>query len=237
MVESRRKLRTKAGWITGAAVMAAATWAVVDYRRWRSLGPGGLPANLGGWLTTTRFRMIAKGELDVSPLAPGVGSGADLRAWHGVCRRSGLAPKVSPYPVPHRQLDQLPEDGVRVELKRMFDDAVTCHADEVGYVLSHFEKRHPAITLRDSAGRVGAGSHGEIAHIHPSDNSMHMVLSPTDAIAAIEAGWARRHGLAGLVLDLPMTYVMVYAPRNAADLAVVGELLEAAIAYAVQRGS
>ena len=106
--------------------------------------------------------------------------------------------------------------------------------EHVQYALSHFEKRHPAITLKSAEAAVGANSHGEIAHIHPSDNSMHMVLSPCDALAAIEMGWAERHGLAGVAVGLPQTYVMVYSPRNQRDLTVVEELLEAAIAYAVQ---
>ncbi len=61
---------------------------------------------------------------------------------------------------------------------------------------------------------------------------MHMILSPRDAVAVIEAGWGERHGLAGIALDLPVNYVLVYAPRGRTDLAVIGQLLEAAIRYA-----
>jgi hypothetical protein len=32
----------------------------------------------------------------------------------------------------------------------------------------------------------------EIAHVHPEDNSLHMLLSPADARAVVEAGWGRR---------------------------------------------
>jgi hypothetical protein len=32
----------------------------------------------------------------------------------------------------------------------------------------------------------------EIAHVHPTDNSLHMLLSPADARAVVEAGWGRR---------------------------------------------
>jgi hypothetical protein len=58
---------------------------------------------------------------------------------------------------------------------------------------------------------MGALSQGDIAHIHPSDNSMYIPVG------------------------LPVTYVMVYAPRNRLDLAVVAELLEAAILHATQQ--
>ena len=225
---------SKAGWIAGLLAAGAAALAIRDYAQWRSLGPGGLPANLGGWLSMTRFRWMAKDGLDVTPMMVSVGAVNDLPAWHDVRRRAGVRPTVSPYPIPHRQLDQLADVGMRSQLSELFDRIVDRHADRVLYALSHFEKRHPAITLKSAEGAVGAGSHGEIAHIHPSDNSMHMVLSPSDAIAAIEMGWAQRHGLAGVAVGLPATYVMVYSPRNQEDLAVVERLLEAAITYAIQ---
>ena len=75
----------------------------------------------------------------------------------------------------------------------------------------------------------------KIAHIHPSDSSMHMILGPSDAVAAIECGWAELHGLAGIAVGLPVTYLMVYAPRDETDLVVVAELLDTAIKYAMQR--
>jgi len=232
--QERGGVRSTVGWIAGIVAVGAAAWAVRDYAKWRSLGPGGLPANVRGWLTMTRFRWMARGGLDVRPLAAALEAAKDLRAWSDRRPRFGKRPTVSPYPVPHRQLDQLPAEVTRRKLARLFDQAVLQHADEVEYALSHFEKRHPAITLTAPAGTVGARSHGEIAHIHPSDNSMHMVLSPSDAVAAIEMGCAQRHGLAGVAVGLPPTYVMVYTPRNQQDLTVVEELLEAAIAYAIQ---
>jgi hypothetical protein len=181
-----------------------------------------------------RFRMIARNGLDARPIAAVLEPG-NWQAWSNVRRRPGSRPSISPYPIPHRQLDQLPDEITRQDLKCLFDDAVIKHQEHVKYALSHFEKRHHAITLRSSVGTVGARSHGEIAHIHPSDNSMHMILGPGDAVAAIEMGWGQRHGLAGIAVGLPVTYVMVYAPRNGHDLAVVAELLEAAILHAMQQ--
>ena len=220
----------------GAALAAvgAAAWAVRDYARWRSLGPGGLPANVRGWVKMSIFRLRAADELNVAPIQSHIGRAYDRREWIAVRRRDGFRPSVSPYPVPHRQLSQLPDLAVRSALTDLFDRKVLDHADRVHYALSHFEKRNLAITLANPAGTVGGLSHGEIAHIHPSDNSMHMILSPSDAVPAIEMGWAQRHGLAGIAVGLPVTYVMVYAPRSHDDLKVVEELLDAAIAYAVQ---
>jgi hypothetical protein len=228
------KAGSRAGWIAGFVAAAAAAWAMRDYAKWLSLGPGGLPATPRGWLSMTRFRRMAKNGLDVTQIMAAVGAVNDLKAWQDMRRRAGVRPTVSPYPIPHRQLDELADMGVRSQLSELFDRTVDRHADQILYALSHFEKRHPAITLICTEGLVGAASHGEIAHIHPSDNSMHMILSPSDAVAALEMGWAERHGLAGVAVGLPATYVMVYSPRHQEDLMVIEELLEAAIAYAIQ---
>ena len=218
----------------GMALLTAATalWALQDYRRWRALGPGGLPANLLGWWSMIRFRLKALDQLDEGPLLAIAATADDLQAWSRSGQRSGARPSVSPYPIPHRQLTQLPVQEVRLALVNLFNQTVQEHADLLEYARSHYEKRHPAITLKAYQGRLGEQSYGEIAHIHPSDHSMHMILSATDAAAAMQMGWAQRHGLAGLAVGLPDTYVMVYAPRNEQDLRVVEELLKAAIAYA-----
>ena len=228
------EIRGKIGLAAGCVAAGVAAWAAWDYAKWRSLGPGGLPANLSGWAKMVRYRLIAQDQLNSRLIIAAVGAEGDLLAWNGVRDRDGARPKVSPYPIPHRQLSQLATPEVRMKLSELFERAVRRHGEDVHFALSHFEKRHMAITLRSATGRVGALSHGEIAHIHPSDNSMHMILSPTDAVAAMKAGWAQRHGLAGVAVGLPVTYVMIYSPRGEEDLMAIDELLDAAIAYAIQ---
>lgn len=51
----------------------------------------------------------------------------------------------------------------------------------------------------------------EITHLHESEGSMHVSLSPPDAKLVIERGWGERFGLSGSIM--PVTYIMVYAPR------------------------
>jgi hypothetical protein len=63
---------------------------------------------------------------------------------------------------------------------------------------------------------------------------MHMVLSPSDATAAIASGWGELHSLAGKG-RLPRTYTFVYAPRGDAELRVAEDLLDAAIAHMSER--
>ena len=72
----------------------------------------------------------------------------------------------------------------------------------------------------------------EFAHLHPApDHSLHAML-PTDvARAAIDAGWAELHPVARMGL-LPPTAVMLYAPRDEAELSVVEQLVGASHRFA-----
>jgi hypothetical protein len=80
-----------------------------------------------------------------------------------------------------------------------------------------------------------ADTKGEIGHIHPADGSMHFSLSPSDAREVLAKGWGELHGLAGQAYApdhrLPVTYTMVYSPRTDAEIAVVRQILEAAIRF------
>ncbi len=75
----------------------------------------------------------------------------------------------------------------------------------------------------------------EFAHIHPPrDGSLHMTLPPAIVDAVVENGWAELHPLAGKH-GLPSNIVMVYGPRDEAELAVVGDLLRASHSFAAAR--
>jgi len=68
----------------------------------------------------------------------------------------------------------------------------------------------------------------EIAHAHPSENSLHVWLSNLDARKVIEAGWGQR-------FPLPMTptgFIMVYAPRNSSEMDVVEDIVRASAHWA-----
>lgn len=225
-----------AAMLTGAGATAAAVWVFRDYQKWMELGPGGLPNNFGGYMKTTRMRLRKIDPLDVSRLASAVGDEYDTGHLGELTRRKGPRPSVGVHPVPHRQLDQLPGDEMKCKVENLFDAVVERMADFVEYRLSYFEKRHPAITLRDEAARSAhaIASRGEIAHVHPSDGSMHMIFSRRDARAVIEHGWGESQPLAGVMMDLPETYLLIYPPRSREELAVTGMLLNAAIAHMAQ---
>ncbi|HJR37334.1 MAG TPA: phospholipase [Nocardioidaceae bacterium] len=72
---------------------------------------------------------------------------------------------------------------------------------------------------------------GEFAHQHPSyDGSLHLALPPALAADAVAKGWAVAHPLAGIRLARGM--VMIYGPRNEAELATVAGIVETSHAYA-----
>ncbi|KAI1138215.1 hypothetical protein F5Y05DRAFT_419067 [Hypoxylon sp. FL0543] len=84
--------------------------------------------------------------------------------------------------------------------------------------------------------RLGRGSGGEWAHVH-GEGSAHVTLSPTDAAAAIAAGWARRHALSGVGgrrAMVPWGYVLLYAPRDEGEWAVWRELVLAGARYVAE---
>lgn len=71
----------------------------------------------------------------------------------------------------------------------------------------------------------------EFAHQHPShDGSLHLALPLALAGDAVAQGWAQVHPLAGV--RLTPGFVMVYGPRDEAELEVVAAVVEASHAYA-----
>ncbi len=219
--------------LAGASVAAAGFWAYRDYQKWLALGPGGLPYNFGGWLSATRMRLRAIDPLDTVRLSEGIDESGDRAALDEIPLRSGPRPSVGVHPVPHRQLDQLADSRMKRDIEAVFDAAVARMPELLEYQLSFFEKRNQAITLRPQAPRhaYALASRGEVAHVHPSDGSMHMILSLRDAATVIEQGWGESHPLAGVMLDLPETYLLIYPPRDADELRVTRRILDAAIVH------
>ena len=229
----RRQASRVAAVLTGASVLALAVgWARRDHRQWLLLGKGGLPSTFKGWLRVTQMRLRARDPLRVD----------HLRSLHDhlhkeaapllLAIRQTERPRVGRHPVPHRQLNQHIAPALTAALQQVFDEEVRAHAESVEYALSFFERHTLAVTCRTPADQSFIdGADAEIAHIHPHDGSMHMVLSPRDTVAAVLAGWAELHGLAGKVMKLPATYAMVYAPQEPADLITIRLLLQRAIAY------
>ncbi|GAA1836368.1 hypothetical protein GCM10009836_13480 [Pseudonocardia ailaonensis] len=198
---------------------AAAGWAVRDYRAWKALGPAGMPANPAGWLAVTGMRLRARDPYTFRE----AGDGDVSRLLISLDPRPGERPEVAPHPVPHRVLTQHAGPAETVALQ----DAVAELAERPGFEmrLSDWEQHHPALSRVDGP---------ELAHVHPSDGSAHVVLSPLDARVVVGRRWGEFHPLAGVAPALPFMpglpagYVLLYPPQDAAQVARLATIVEAA---------
>lgn len=137
-------------------------------------------------------------------------------------RRNGAAPLVSG-PVPQEQITQ----NAPVEFQqRLLELAAALPAVEIGP--SHVCRggtRACHLAPSRARGPVEAFLAGtEFAHLHPSfDGSLHLVLPPEATRLALAAGWGtRREDGVG---------VLVYGPRDEAELAAVWTLLRISFHY------
>jgi hypothetical protein len=73
----------------------------------------------------------------------------------------------------------------------------------------------------------------EITHVHTGagsgDYSLHLTVSPTDCKKIITKKWGERMGLAGTLM--PEEYLIIYTPRDKEEVAVVKDIVAAAIAF------
>lgn len=213
-------------------LLAVAVWAVKDYREWKALGKGGVPYNAWGWLIVRRIGLHALETRGTEIYDERIGKPGDIRRLPELPYREGGRPTMGKHVVPHRQLEQPGNPASRKQLDDVFDKFVQGNGSYVRYANSFYEKRGQAVTLNDGQQNspIAKISHGEVAHIHPSDGSMHMIFSASDAKEAIKKGWGERHPLSGSPHhNIPDTYLMIYVPRNAAEVLVVAQLLRAAV--------
>jgi hypothetical protein len=214
-------------------VFGVGIWVWMDYRSWLALGPGGVPYNLDGWAQVTWMRLWKHDPLDTSIFEKNIGKEWDVRGLGELPKRGGDRPHIDPHPIPHRQKDQFGDEQMRQELRQIFDREIADNGQLLIYEKSHFERRNDAVWLREpNRGNPNTRAQGEVAHIHPSDGSMHMTLSPSDAKKVIEAGWGELHSLADDNGRLPATYTMIYSPRSKEEVEVAEQILEAAVKYA-----
>jgi hypothetical protein len=150
--------------------------------------------------------------------------------------RAGDRPRTTPTN-PHTQLDQQPTDLRWVEelAERVF--ALPGVVEQPSGI-SVPGARALVLAYGEPAGPPEAFLIGrEFAHLHPApDHSLHAML-PTELVdEAVDAGWVEPHPVAlrGLI---PRTAVMVYAPRDDAELGVVEELVRASHAFARPSGA
>jgi hypothetical protein len=145
--------------------------------------------------------------------------------------RAGDRPRTTPTN-PHTQLSQQPDDpGLGAQLARRVFTLPGVSEEPSG--ISVPGARALVLAEEAAAGPPEAFLIGrEFAHLHPApDHSLHAMLPLKIAEEAVAAGWAEPHPVAlrGLI---PRTAVMLYAPRNHAELDVIEQLVCASHAFA-----
>ncbi|OJZ83017.1 hypothetical protein ASPFODRAFT_73516 [Aspergillus luchuensis CBS 106.47] len=223
----------------------AVAWCANDYRKYLRLGPGGPPYNLYGWalitFTIRPFALSPSGSVWTGDY-PSIGAHEYILALPPRHGERALLGGIAP----HRQLTQHPAPTMKVHVQRLFDNVVKQNSTLLETKLSLYERHNPALFVHP-AYRAQSGarlpetvsvSRGEIGHMHP-DISVHLYVSPADARVLIEKGWAERHRLARQVpflgrqhlYNIAGTYLMIYGPRNADEVAVLATILRAAVSF------
>jgi hypothetical protein len=145
--------------------------------------------------------------------------------------RLGDRPRTTPTN-PHTQLDQQPTDLAWVEelARRVFSLPGVI---EQPSRISVPGARALVLAPEEATGPPEAFLiDREFAHLHPApDHSLHAMLPAETVTEAVAAGWAEPHPVAlrGLI---PPTAVMLYAPRDEAELDVIEALVRASHAFA-----
>jgi len=223
----------------GVPLTLALTWPALraSYKGYIALGPGGMPHNVFGWvaqglllpfaLKDTQDTAVFSNPRVVKEYAPH-GTRSFFDPLDGPLPvREGPRPTVPGYVAPQRQTSSSNPGNVgamRAFLSSLADN------DKLEICASKLEHPHtPALATSPPAWYP----QGEIAHVH-AEGSAHMVLSLVDAAAAVHNGWAERHRLAGR--GLPHSYVLVYAPRDDAEMEVWCRLVRAAVGFVTAAG-
>jgi hypothetical protein len=133
--------------------------------------------------------------------------------------------------MPHQQLDQIAPVAIQEELWRRMAGLEGVRPGRSGVSLPESRAVHLDPELaRGPQEALLVGT--EFAHLHgAADGSLHLTLPPALAAEAIEKGWAELHPMAAQGLA-PTTLVMLYGPRDEAELETIWQLVETSYAYA-----
>ncbi len=215
-----------------------------DYQAWVALGLGGLPHTFDGYVTMKRLGEKMRNPLDVQHLISLSGKPGDVKTLSKLPKRTGHRPHIAPFAIPHRQTDQHNDTTLRKAQMGVIEEFLKSSECPLAYKQSFFERHNKALFIRDSVSgnpTIMAITHAEIGHARPTDGSMHMILSPSDAQVVITSGWGELHGLAGQTFApgraLAPGYMMIYAPRDKRELEVVKQIVKAAIRYNCYNGN
>lgn len=200
-----------------------------DYRLFLSLGPGGTPSTIAGYLRIKFLELFALSDPYQSPplpihFQPQSGYLSEIRT------RPGERPHVRGI-APHRQTNQHAPAAVFALMRESINVLAEHHPDILIQGTSCLEKHGPGLFVAQTQNWTPHCS-GEVCHAHPSDGSLHLTLHPADAAIILKAKRGERHPLSSggwLRRFVPAGFVMVYAPRTDEEVEIVMEIVKAAV--------
>lgn len=201
-----------------------------DYQKFLDMGPGGTPYCFRGYAQLSVLSFFKVRNPYIAPelparLRPKTGF---LKALH---RRRGCRPKLIGI-APQRQVTQNCSPAM-VEALQATIRALAQECPSHWYVsTSAFEKYNEALFSKFKT-FTEPDHYGEIVHSHASDGSMHLTLHPEDMKTVLENCWGERHPLARgrswwWHSPVPRGFMIIYGPRDRAELQQVKSIIRAA---------
>ncbi|KAF4627083.1 hypothetical protein G7Y89_g11071 [Cudoniella acicularis] len=149
-------------------------------------------------------------------------------------KREGERLTLAKWMAPHRQVSQLTGEDMHKLLGDAIDEIVVKYSSSALVKTSVLEKEGDALFIADqipTPHSIAKATKREIAHVHTDigsgDYSLHLCLSPADCKEVILKQWGERLSLAGSLM--PHEYLIIYTPRTVEEVAVVKEIVEAAV--------
>jgi hypothetical protein len=144
-------------------------------------------------------------------------------------QRPGPRPKTR-YALPHQQLDQTPPRAIYEALLARF---IAIPKTTNGPSLISVPGARGLFLCPGPCNERAFLREREFAHLHPpEDGSFHMILPRAECDAVLAAGWGELHPLAASGKFHP-TALMIYAPRDEAEIETVLAITLAARHFAM----
>jgi phospholipase/carboxylesterase len=142
--------------------------------------------------------------------------------------RAGDRPVTGPE-VPHLQFTQTSPPEIREELRQWMATALPGTSTGRSEISTHDTW---AVLLNyvapvKSVSLMPPRWDAEFVHLH-ADGSLHLCLAPADHAAFLKSGWGEKHPF----YDRGVNVVMLYAPRDRAELEVAKKVVAASYQYA-----
>ena len=220
----------------GALTLLGVAWVWNDYSAWKTFGTGGTPPTFQGYIKINKFRVLRAWSGDDLKDASRLPTDGPSYLKVQLPKRRGPAPRIIARTLPQRQYPEPLDPAVVERLHNLPHKYVDSHGHLLtldksfteGYSADAIYAR-PELPGRKHGAQDRILGH-ELAHVHPSENSLHVWLTKADARKVIEAGWGERFPLSALgMTDDGWTFV--YAPRSMEDVDVIETIVKAAIGH------